>query len=490
MYLMKKGIALVLSIAMVLGLFGCQSKEIDSQSDGTTKDESKGFRAGDARVNITPSYSVPLAGYGNTSGRMSQGYLDYLYATCIAVTDENDSTVLLISLDLISTRDSYLQDARNAIAEATGITADRIMVQATHTHSAPDMASTEPVIAQYKAELVNWIKEAAVAAMADRSPATMHTGFGQTKGLSFVRHYLLDTGDIYGDNLTWPSGASYVGHTSEPDNEIQLLVFKREAADKKDIMAVNWACHPKMNSTSETKEGLANRSKMSADFIGGCRDYIESKSDYLFAFYQGAAGNINPNSKIKDETVTTDYKLYGRLLSTSILVGAENLTPVEGTAIKSTQQIYEAPIDKSEDHLLEEANIINTAWRENNDAKAAMALVPGTTIGSVYHASSIVSRSKQSGNRSMELNAISIGPVGFITAPYEMFDTNGMFIKEGSPFETTFVMTCANGANNYIAADYAFEKGGTYEVHNRVFPRGTAEDLANTYVEMLKRLKG
>ena len=484
---MKKWIALVLSITMVLGLFGCQAKE-GNQPNEAPKDEPKGLQAGYARVNITPSYSVPLAGYGNTSRRMSRGYLDYLYATCIAVTDEKDSTVLLISLDTIAVRDSFLQDARNAITKATGITADRIMVQATHTHSAPDTSSAEPVIAQYKVELVNWIKEAAVAAMADRSPATMHTGFGKTTNLSFVRHYLLNTGDIYGDNLAWPSGASYVGHTSEPDHEIQLLVFKREAADKKDIMAVNWACHPKLNSSGETTAGMFNRSKMSADFVGGCRDYIESNSDYLFAFYQGAAGNLNPNSKIPGETTTTKVSDFSRFLSTSILKAAENLTPVERTAIKSTQKIYEAPIDKSEDHLLEEANIIYTAWQENGDAKAAMALVPGTTIGSVYHAGSIVNRSTQSGNRSMELNAISIGPVGFITAPYEMFDTNGMFIKDGSPFETTFVMTCANGINNYIAADYAFEKGGTYEVHNRVFPRGTAEDLANTFVDMLNSL--
>ena len=83
----------------------------------------------------------------------------------------------------------------------------------------------------------------------------------------------------------------------------------------------------------------------------------------------------------------------------------------------------------------------------------------------------------------------AIGDIAFVTAPYEMFDVNGMYIKENSPYETTFVMTMANGANSYIAAEYAFEGRGTYEVHNRLLIKGTAEELASTFVDMLNSLK-
>ena len=62
-----------------------------------------------------------------------------------------------------------------------------------------------------------------------------------------------------------------------------------------------------------------------------------------------------------------------------------------------------------------------------------------------------------------------------------------LYVKENSPFPMTVVMTCANGANGYIASEPAFEYG-SYEVHNRVFARGTAEDLAGTMVDMLKDL--
>ena len=45
-----------------------------------------------------------------------------------------------------------------------------------------------------------------------------------------------------------------------------------------------------------------------------------------------------------------------------------------------------------------------------------------------------------------------------------------------------------NGANSYIPAAYAYEGTGTYEVHNRLFPVGTAEALADIMVEMLNEL--
>lgn len=479
---MKKIISILLVIMMVLSLCACQG-------GGTA--EFKGLQVGYARVNITPNYSVPLAGYGNTSERMSQGFLDYIYATCIAITDETDSTVLLITVDIIAVQTAIIEDLRKAITESTGVPADRIMIQGTHTHSGPDLYNNDASITKYKVEYTGYLAKAAADAMADRSPATMETGVGHTEGLNFVRHYNTSANTMYGDNLTLPSGATITGHYAEPDNEIQLIRFVRAAEDKKDILAVNWQCHPKLNSSGETDDGRANRPMLSSDYVGAARDYVEANSDYLFAFYLGAAGNLNANSKIVSENVSTKCKEYGALLGGHILDGAKTLAPVESGVIKSTQQMYEVSIDHSEDHLAVEASKISDVWKETNNYSQAMDEAESGLIGSPYHANSIVSRAQNTeGTRKIEINAISVGPIGFITAPYEMFDVNGMFIKDASPFATTFVMTCANGGNNYIAAKYAFDGGGTYEVHNRTFPVGTAEALADTYVEMLKSLQG
>ena len=43
-----------------------------------------GFCAGFGRADITPTNSVPLAGFGNTEMRMSRRVLDPLYVSCVA----------------------------------------------------------------------------------------------------------------------------------------------------------------------------------------------------------------------------------------------------------------------------------------------------------------------------------------------------------------------------------------------------------------------
>ena len=108
------------------------------------------FCAGYARTDITPQESVPLAGYGNTLTRMSQGALESLMATCLAVTDEKENTILLFSLDIVSTRDAYCLAAREQISKRYGIPIASIVLVATHTHSAPDMAQKDfPAIQRY-----------------------------------------------------------------------------------------------------------------------------------------------------------------------------------------------------------------------------------------------------------------------------------------------------------------------------------------------------
>ena len=70
-------------------------------------------------------------------------------------------------------------------------------------------------------------------------------------------------------------------------------------------------------------------------------------------------------------------------------------------------------------------------------------------------------------------------------APYEMYDTNGMFIKENSPKKMTFVATCSNGGNGYFPSKLAFQHPG-YEVDITKYAEGSAEQLADLYVGMLK----
>ena len=142
---MKKIICFLLVLVMTLSLCACTPSGEGSGSAPT------GLQVGYGREDITPLEPVPMGGYGNTDKRISVGYLDYLYATCVAITGTNGETVLLYTLDLISGGGATVTAGwAKAIEEKTGVPAANIQFHGTHSHSTPALGETDrPVIVNY-----------------------------------------------------------------------------------------------------------------------------------------------------------------------------------------------------------------------------------------------------------------------------------------------------------------------------------------------------
>ena len=85
----------------------------------------------------------------------------------------------------------------------------------------------------------------------------------------------------------------------------------------------------------------------------------------------------------------------------------------------------------------------------------------------------------------LEINAFSIGGVGFTTGTYEMFSDHGLYVKEHSPFDVTFVIT---GCSGYIPTPEAYVYR-SYEADTGYYASGTGEKLAEAYVQMLGQVK-
>jgi len=187
---MKKLIAMLLLVVMVLSLAAC-GKEKEKESSGDSLDGI--FTVGYSRVNITPTYSVPLAGYGNTSERMSTGFLSYLLSTCIVFTDEDGTSVMVFQNDLSGCPKAVMDPIKEKISLKIGIPKENIMIAGTHTHSGPDMGNTAiKTIIEYRADIEKWMLQAAEEAWNDRTEVTkMTTGRIQlpVNTLNFIRHY-------------------------------------------------------------------------------------------------------------------------------------------------------------------------------------------------------------------------------------------------------------------------------------------------------------
>ena len=123
----KRLVVVLLFLALVCGdLAGCSSVENGA------------IQVGAASATVNPPNGAFLAGYD--TNRRSTGVHDDLYAKAVVFHD-GESAVALVVLDGISIQYDTASEIRRAASRAVSkitLPPERIIVQATHTHCAPD----------------------------------------------------------------------------------------------------------------------------------------------------------------------------------------------------------------------------------------------------------------------------------------------------------------------------------------------------------------
>lgn len=442
------------------------------------------LKVGFGRQDITPQEYMEMGGHANDKDRICTVILDRLYGTCIAIRDEAGETFLLCTLDIIhSYQGTFTKYTREGITAATGIPAERIMVNAIHSHSGPSGAGSIPRVLTYMEHLGKQMAKAAVDALADLAESEIYVGSTMTERMVFDRHYITNDGKAFGAGLG-SDESGLAGHYDKADEQLQVIRFVRK--DARDIVLVNWQCHV-------TTVGSGLDTKMSADFVGAMRNHLEGLTGCHTAYYQGACGNMANVSRIAGEQrfETGDYLTYGRLLAEYAVEALKNTRKVNAGPVRTRHIMYKAAIDHSEDHKVEDAKVGMELYTENKaknlPREELFKPLWDRGFSGRYHAAHVIHRFNQPPYREVELNVLSAGDISFATAPYEMYASNGMFIKENTPFEMTFVLAYCNGSFNYIVDKKGFENF-FYEVKCRRFPEGTAEELVQQHVNMLNEI--
>jgi len=439
------------------------------------------FKVGYSRIDITPTESVPLAGYGNTAQRMSDRVLDPLYSTCTALTDADGTTVLLFHNDLIGSPTLITDPIRAAISAATGVPFDHIIIGSTHTHSAPDIWNLSvPSIPRYNASLPGKLTQCALEALADRKPARGFSAKVRTKNLNFVRHYVLADGHYKGSNFGSQYTSPIVGHTTQADPEMRLVKFCREGC--KDIILVNWQVHP--NRTGGPVKGI-----VTPDLIAPFRKEVESSLNCHFIYFNGGAGNLSPLSLIKSEEIVASYTEHGAMLAKHAIGAEGHYEELTLGFIRVLVNNHTEYLNRPNEALLERAQKVADYWTSTNDWKGSVALAIEQGFSSQFAAINMVRRHNNPNDTfSIPMTAISFGDFGFVTVPYEMFDTNAKYVRDFSPFKMTFVSSTTNASVMYIPSAYGFIHD-CYEAACTTSKPGTGERLADILVKMLNELK-
>ena len=432
------------------------------------------LQIGYAKVDITPSESVPMAGLGNSSQRKSEGVLDPIFATCMAITDGCGTTALFYNLDI---QNAYtpVTEMRRAISEITGLPREHVMLCFNHDHSSVDINNLqEESVKRYNSWLAEKLIQAGKEALADRRAAQMETARIQTRGLNFVRRYIMNDGSLFGDNF----GSMEPGfrcHETEADRQLQLIRFRRTGS--RDVIVTNFQTH-----SNYTIRGR----QISGDVAGAFRAALEQMSGCHVCHFNGASGNLNPTSRIPGENVAKDLQDWGRRLAEYAMKA--KYVPQSAGSLKTRQFTFEARANHSQDHLVPVAQQISDVFYATNDRGKCIEMGRPHGITSAYHALAILENAKRAPTIPVHMFVFSLGDMAFAFAPIEMFDTNGMYIKEHSPFDMTFICGYANYCQGYMPSKLAGENSG-YEVLTSIFAPGNAEPLADQYLELLWELK-
>jgi hypothetical protein len=99
-------------------------------------DPSGTLRAGFGRADLTPPPGLPLAGNG-FEGRQARGWRHRLYVRALVLEDARGERLAIAVADLPHVSPLLQRFAAQRLRRRTGIGADRLILSATHTHSAP-----------------------------------------------------------------------------------------------------------------------------------------------------------------------------------------------------------------------------------------------------------------------------------------------------------------------------------------------------------------
>ena len=472
---MKKLISLLLILCITVGLCACGGNQQAQQ--GQEKGE---FKVGFAREKIMPEAVIPLAGSG-IQGREYTGVLDILYTTCVALTDKDGKTALIFTNDLVNSTIEFSKPAREQVSQATGVPVENIMVAATHTHAAPTFtADYIDGVPQYRQLIIDAMATAAKKAIADQSAAQITAGSTQAEGMAYSRHYTMADGRI---EKNFSTSDKPVGHPDEGNETMQLVRFTREAEGKKDIIMMTFGIHPTFN-------GQASDKMISADFVYPTREYIENETGALVAYFTSAAGNQTGNSSIPGESpfARSQYKEYGKALGKIAVDYLPNLQPLNPGSVNLQNKVFVATSYKDKVDQLANAKIVYDEYNKTSEA-AVQGLLTQYGFDSIWEAIAIIDRAEMGPTVDISLNALTIGELSMIFAPFEMFGDTAKYITENTPYDMTMVVTCSNGSHGYFPTEKAYD----YKVYEgfvaKVVP-GTAEQIADTFVNMLKDMKG
>ncbi len=287
------------------------------------------WKAGAAKVNITPDHSMWMAGYANRD-KPAQGKMTELWAKALALEDPAGKRAALITLDVVGIDRALSVSVCDKLQKKHGLDRSQIAINCSHTHSGPVVnrnlrpmheysldKQQQELIHQYADKLERSIQDVVEKALSSLAPAKLAWGSGRTDFAVNRRENkaadvpkLREAGQLKG-----PS-----------DHDVPVLAVKDESG-KLVAIATGYACH------ATVLDGY----EWSGDYPAYYQIEIEKVHPGAVAiFWAGCGADQNPLPRRSQELA----EKYGKQLAAAaenVLAGP--LTPITGKLSTTYREI-------------------------------------------------------------------------------------------------------------------------------------------------------
>ena len=481
------------------------------------------FKAGFARVDITPPYGNFMPGY--YVDRFVKEVLDPLQINMLAFSD-GKTTALVAQYDTEALSDMVADRMREAIVKATGVQRDAIILHASHTHdggflavkSSHGSSAASDGVPQKLGKLtdlyvdmaVTRSADAAVNAIRDLKPAKLSYGRSEAKRISFGRRYVMKNGKVATNPGT--NNPDIVRPAGTADEQVQVLRIDREGG--KAICVINFQTHP----------DVVGGETATADWPGLTRGVFEAATfgETLCMVINGTQGDVNHcnvlprpgelNGLKRDfDAVDRGYdhaKHMANVLAAAALNVWMKCVALDAGEVKFGTALVKTPVHKAKDSDAKNLKWAEEVWAlheksekdgiagSDNDyvaVKYGWKAMELTT--EVARAGRIRNMAKLGADfHQIPIYAVAIGQsVAFGGFPGEPFNDIGKALKAKSPFAISIFSCLSNGSRGYFPffdpakEAVPFDESG-YEFATSPFGPSVADDLITGELTLLKSL--
>ncbi|MCA1809279.1 MAG: hypothetical protein LC725_07525, partial [Lentisphaerae bacterium] len=441
----------------------------------------------------------------------TDGVMDQLTATALALEtvppDRAPEHVILVSCDLRSIRDG-LRDAlrENLAAALPGLDPLAVILNATHTHSAPPLGEFGIELdgmseAEYQEFVLPRLAQAVRTAWESRQPGGISFGLGHAVvGRNRLTAYSTGRSKIYGS-----TGRETFSHIEGYEDHAVNLLYTWDAQDRLTGVLINIAA-PSQISRSSTQ--------LSADFWHDTRLALRRElGPNLFVLPQcSAAGDQDTNILWAQKAETRMMKLAGRNLRQEL---AERLTRAVTSILPLMQQnIERQPVLRHElrtvklprrmlaESDLEQAVSEARPHREKYE-KMLQELEANPDLRNNQEWLREITRAYWRARRGqrveerytlqqtdpffqVEVHALRLGDMAIVTNPFELYLDYGVQLKARSPAVQTFIVQLASGSSGYLPTERSVAGGayGAVPASTNVGPEGGRQLVEETLKEL------